>query len=300
MRIALTGGTGFVGGHVLTALLTRGHRVAALTRRAQPARDGVDWVGGSLNDVTALGALCANAEAVVHVAGVTNAPDAAAFDAENRLGTALTLDAARAAGVTRFVHVSSLAAREPGLSRYGASKRAAEDTVLASALDWRIVRPPAIYGPGDIDNLELFKFARRGLMPLPPAGRLSVIHATDLARLIATLAEDAPTRCSYDADDGTPGGWSHRAYARAIADAVGRRPMILPLPRSLLGVGARIDGTLRGPRARLTPDRVAYFCHLDWTIDPTRRPPATLWQPQIATASGLEETAAWYRAHSWL
>ena len=300
MILGLTGGTGFVGGHVMREIAVRGHRLRALTRKPQAARDGVEWIGGTLEDEAALAALCAGVDAIVHVAGVTNAPDAAGFDHGNRVGTLAVLHAAEVAGVDRFVHISSLAAREPELSIYGASKRAAEDAVVTSALDWRIVRPPAIYGPGDTDNLELFKFARRGFLPLPPTGRMSVIHASDLARLIVALAEGGPAHAFYEVDDGMPGGWTHADYARAIASAVGRKPLIARLPRSLLDVGARIDGALRGKNARLTPDRVAYFCHSDWTVDPDKRPPADVWTPQIGTAAGLAATAAWYRAEGWL
>lgn len=300
LTVALTGGTGFVGGHALTALLEAGHEVRALTRRPRPERPGVIWVAGALDDQPSLMALCLGADAVLHVAGLTNAPDAAGFDAGNRVGTVAVLSAAQANGIARFVHVSSLAAREPQLSMYGASKRAAEGAVVASALDWQIVRPPAIYGPGDTDTLELFKFAQRGVMPLPPSGRLSVIHADDLARLFVALVAAPEGRRFYEADDGRPGGWSHRDYARAIGAATGHRPLLLPLPRPLADLGAWIDRALRGSRAKLTPDRVAYFCHPDWTTDPAKRPPADLWQPRIETVAGLAATAGWYREQRWL
>jgi len=296
VKIALTGATGFLGGHVLRRALEAGHEVRALTRKAQAPREGVDWVTGSLNDAASLGVLCEGADVVIHVAGVVNG-DAATFDTGNRLGTLAMLAAAKD---TRFVHVSSLAAREPGLSNYGASKRAAEDAVVASALDWRIVRPPAIYGPGDTDNLELFRFARRGVVPLPPGGRMSVIHADDMARLIVALADSGEPRAFYEADDGVPGGWSHADFARAIGVAVGRKVRTVPLPQALVRVGAAIDGRLRGPKAKLTADRAAYFCHPDWVINAARRPPAELWTPEIETTAGLAATAAWYRTEDWL
>src|SRR3546814_14244242 len=77
--------------------------------------------------------------------------------------------AAAAADVGRFVHVSSLAAREPELSAYGRSKAESEKLMAESGLDWAIVRPPAVYGPGDRESLELFRMAARGLVLLPPA-----------------------------------------------------------------------------------------------------------------------------------
>lgn len=296
MIIALTGGTGFLGGHVLDRLIDAGFIIRALTRKAQPERRGVTWIAGDLDSP---GDLCSGTDAVIHVAGVVNA-DAASFDRGNRQGTKNMVAAAQSAKVARFVHISSLSAREPQLSNYGASKRAAEDAVVASALDWRIVRPPAIYGPGDTDNLELFRFAKRGIMPLPPKGRLSAIHAEDLARLIVAMAEHAPTQAFYEADDGHSEGWSHIEYAKMIGAAVGRNPMTLALPKTALNLGAALDGMFRGNKAKLTRDRVSYMIHPDWMIDPAKRPPAPLWMPAIPTPDGLKATADWYRAKGWL
>lgn len=295
----MTGATGFLGGHVLTRLVDAGHTVRALTRRAQPERQNVTWIAGALDDDAALAELCNGAAAIVHVAGVVSG-DATTFDAGNRVGTLAVLRAAKDADVARFVHVSSLAAREPQLSMYGASKRAAEDAVVASSLDWQIVRPPAIYGPGDTENLELFRFAKRGLVPLPPGGRMSVIHADDMAELIVALLGTDAANGLYEPDDGMPGGWSHGDFARAIGSAVGRKVLTIPLPVSLVRVAAMLDGRLRGTKAKLTPDRATYFCHPDWTVDPARRPPPELWRPRITTAAGLAATATWYRETGWL
>src|SRR3546814_17689501 len=78
--------------------------------------------------------------------------------------------------------------------------------------------------------------------------------------------------------------------------AVGQRVMPMALPQPLLRLVARGDRLVRGARARLTPDRVAYFCHPDWTIDPEKRPDPALWQPEVPTSEGLAATARWYRA----
>lgn len=300
MTVALTGATGFLGGHVLTALLEHGHQVRALTRKSQAERTGVTWVAGALDQPASLIDLMIGAKSVVHSAGVVNAPDLAAFDSGNRVGTANMVAAAHASGTKRFVHISSLAAREPQLSAYGASKRAAEDLVVASGLHWRVIRPPAIYGPGDTDNLELFRFARRGVVPLPPPGKLSLIHAADLARLVLACVDDKEFWTVYEPDDGRVGGWTHSEYATAIGDAVGRRPLTLPLPGVLLSLGAAIDRAVRGDGAKLTRDRVAYMMHPDWVCDPARYPPEALWMPAIPTTDGLKATAAWYLKAGWL
>lgn len=298
--IAVTGGTGFVGTRLIELALDAGHQVRALTRRDQPPRKGVTWVRGDLSTTDALIELSTGADAIIHVAGVVNAPDRAGFASGNIDGTRTMLDAAKHAGVRRFVHVSSLAAREPQLSTYGWSKAEGDALVQASGLDWTIVRPPAIYGPGDLEMLELFKLAKRGLALLPPGGRLSVIEVSDLGRLLLALATTSDCRQILDPDDGRNGGWSHRDFALAIGAAVGKRVAAFALPRAVLKAGAHLDRLIRGKHAKLTPDRVDYFCHEDWVSDASRRPPADLWRPRVETPCGLADTARWYRRQGLL
>jgi nucleoside-diphosphate-sugar epimerase len=301
MRLAITGGTGFVGTHLIDAALDSGHYVAALTRREVAPRDGLSWISGDLQDRAALEALVDGADAVIHVAGVISGHSASAFELGNVAGTLAMLAAATAGGVRRFVHVSSLAAREPKLSLYGASKHKAEELVFGSGLDWAIVRPPAVYGPGDKETLELFRMAKLGVMLMPMRGHLSLIHVDDLARLLLALTEySAPAGVLIEADDGRKRGWTHREFARAIGTAVGTKPSIVSSPGIVLRLAARADQLFRGPRAKLTVDRAAYFSHHNWVVEPKRACPRELWRPQIDTVRGLTETADWYRAQGWL
>ena len=301
MKLALTGGTGFVGAHLLDAAVAAGHHVLALTRREQPSRERVTWILGDLHDRSALEQLVEDADAAIHVAGVISAQTAAAFENGNVIGTLAFLAAATAGGVRRFVHVSSLAAREPNLSLYGDSKARGEELVMSSGLDWSIVRPPAVYGPGDKETLELFRMAKLGMILMPPKGRVSVIHVHDLARLLLALSRfDAPSTILIEPDDGTPGGWTHRDFARALGDAMGTRPAILSSPGVLLRLAARADQLLRRDRAKLTVDRAAYFSHRNWVVEPKRAAPKGLWKPEIPTPDGLRQTANWYREAGWL
>ncbi len=301
MKIALTGGTGFIGGRLIEIAIADGHRLTALTRRPQSPRESVEWIAGSLEDRPAVAKLVEGADVLIHLAGVLNARDAAAFEAGNVDGTLAMLAAATAGGARRFVHVSSLAAREPRLSLYGASKARSEALVETSGLDWAIVRPPAVYGPGDKETLELFKMAKLGVILMPPGGRLSLIHVDDLVRLLLALAEPkAPSQILIEPDDGQPGGWTHKAFGEALGAAVGKRPLIVSAPAPLLRLAARADRLVRGDAAKLTPDRAAYFSHRDWTVNASRGCPPALWRPVVATRQGLAQTAAWYRAQGWL
>lgn len=303
MIVALTGATGFVGQAVLDEAMARGVPVRALTRRPQPTRGGVSWVGGSLSDPASLAELVQGAKAVLHVAAMTTAPDAAAFTEANVTGTAQLLDAAKAAGVKRFVFVSSLSAREPGLSMYGASKAHAEKLVAASGLDWTVVRPPGVYGPRDVDYFEMFRTAKLGFIPLPPRGASSILHVHDLGRLLLDLV-DAPQALVrhrlFEPDDGREGGWSHKELAQAIGQAVGRRVVAPHLPARLLHAGAWIDGLVRRTGARLTPDRVGYMCHPNWVSRSAFAVPAQVWEPRIGGVEGLAATGGWYKENGWL
>lgn len=300
--IALTGATGFVGHAVLDAALAGGYAVRALTRREQPDREHVQWVLGEMADTASLSELTQGVEAVIHVAGVVNATDAAAFHACNVEGTLNLIETAVAGGIPRFVHVSSLSAREPELSAYGASKARAEKLLMATPVDWTIVRPPAIYGPRDKEMFELFRAARWGLVPTPREGRASMIHVEDLARLLVALVEAAENVSGriFEPDDGRPRGWEHYEMARAIGWALGRRPKVLGLSRKALERAARMDRFFRGTKAKMTLDRAAYFSHPDWVVSPEAAVPETVWRPRIETREGLRATAQWYREHKWL
>ena len=241
--VALTGATGFVGRITLDRLVADGWHVRALTRRDQHKKAAVSWVHGRLDDPASLHELCKGADVVLHIAGVVNAPDAAGFESGNVTGTANMIAAAQSAGIHRFVAVSSLAAREPGLSLYGASKAKAENLVKASTLDWTVIRPPGVYGPGDTEMLDMFRIAAKGWALLPPRGRVSVIHVDDLARALLALATAGPSHTVLEIDDGAPAGYSHPDFAEHIGAALGRRVRTQDLRQ-------RCRGHRRSPRPR--------------------------------------------------
>jgi nucleoside-diphosphate-sugar epimerase len=302
--LALTGGTGFVGQAVLDEMARRNIPAQALARRASDhGHPRVEWVMGDLANARALDHLCAGASAVIHIAGLTNTPDPGEFHTANVTGTANVIAAAKRDGVKRFVFVSSLSAREPALSAYGASKAEAEKLVEQSGLDWTIVRPPAVYGPRDTDMFELFRTAKLGVVPLPPGGATSIIHVDDLAGLLVDLVDAQPAlvrKKVFEPDDGREGGWSHKEMAKAIGEAVGERVFAPHLPRIVLRSAATIDRLVRGANAKLTQDRVGYMCHPNWVARSDRKVPDTIWQPHIDGESGFAATAQWYRKQGWL
>lgn len=299
LTLAITGGTGFVGRHTLAAAVAAGHRVRALARRPQPAMDGVRWIAGDLFDGAALADMVAGCDAILHIAGVTNAADRAGFDRGNALGTA---HLRRAAGGVPLVCVSSLSARAPWLSHYGASKLAAERIAVGCAGPVTVLRPPAVYGPGDREFLSLFRAVKGGLVPLPAGARASMIYGPDLAQALVALAGDVAgpgvsAGGVYEIDDGH-GGYRQPAIAAAIAAALGTSIRTIAVPGVALKLGAAIDTMLSAPRGRLPTlsfDRANYLAHPDWGADCAPLLALGLWAPTTKLAEGMALTAAHYR-----
>lgn len=306
--IALTGGTGFIGRHVVEALLRRGHRLQALTRRPEalgPTTEGLKAVAGSLEDGAALDRLVDGADSLIHLAGSVAALHPVELEAVNRDGTARLARHAREAGIGRFVLVSSLAARTPTVSAYARSKREAEEAAAAALLgaaSLSVIRPPAVYGPGDRATLPLFRGLARGFLPVPAGGgRFSLIHARDLAELLAVLLEaGTPAGAALEPDDGRSGGYDWPSLLGIAGEVLGRRVWRLPVPRwALLPVALSCDGLARwrGRPTMLSRDKLGELYHADWVA---RGDGPAGWRPRIGFHDGLPETLAWYRAQGWL
>lgn len=310
--VAVTGATGFIGSHVVGQLGRAGWLVRILTRRvpanAQFADVAVDAVIGTLEDRRAVARLVRGADAIVHAAGRIKARSHAEFFAANATGTRLLVEAAIAAGNRpRFVLLSSIAARQPQISDYAASKLAgeAELTRLDGELPWSILRPPAVYGPGDRETLAFFRALRMGLAMLPPVrnARLSLLHAGDLAAAIVAVL-DAPTALAglQELDDGR-GGYGWDEMIGIAARHLGVRPLRLPIPGPFLMGAAHLNQALHratGAVAMLTPGKVREMLHADWASRHGAITAATGWRPQVDLDKGFAETVAWYRRNGWL
>lgn len=255
-------------------------------------------VPGALADPAAVARLCAGAEVVVHAAGLVKAPTAEAFAAVNVDGARRVAEAAIAADVPRVVLVSSLAAREPQLSRYAASKRAAE-ALMAESLGERltVARPPAIYGPGDRELLPVFRAADSApaLPVLAERARVGMIHVEDAARQIAALAAMSAGGIHALSDE-RPDGYAWRELMAAAAAACGRTPRLIRVPGGVVrALGITNDFiALLGVTPMLTSGKARELLHPDWAIAPHERT-AALPPAAYGLAEGFRHTVAWYR-----
>jgi nucleoside-diphosphate-sugar epimerase len=324
VRALVTGGTGFVGGHLVDALLERGAAVTALARspgRGRPLEArGAAVVHGDLGETETLRLAAAGQDVVFHVAGVVAARDRADYMRANRDGTRnLVAATERAGGDPVFVFVSSLAAAGPSapgaplageagpgpVTAYGHSKLAAERAVRLSQLPWVVLRPPLVYGPGDRELLRAFAMARRGVTALFGDGsqELSAVYGPDLARALVDAATALPCRGGtyYPCHEER---FSAGELARRIAIAVGRPgARALHVPRALARPLLTLTGAAAALRRRpsvLNRGKAAEFLAAAWTCDPRPFARDAGWRAAVDLESGLAETVRWYREQDWL
>jgi len=298
--VALTGATGFIGGRLLRRLAGAGIAVRALHRgRLRSPGSGVVPVQGALTDSAALDALVTGVGCVIHCAGAVRGRDRRAFDAVNVDGTRALVDAlGRRAPGARLVLVSSLAAREPGLSDYAASKRAGEAVCAASDLATTTLRPTAVYGPGDRELRPLLALMARGLAlhPAVPGARVTLVHVDDVVRALLACANPAARAGGcYEASDARGDGYSWPEIAATAASVAERRVRTLAVPPGALRALGRCNqalGRMLHHAPMLTPGKARELCHPDWrcNIEPLRRELG--WTPRVDLADGLADTLA--------
>ena len=293
--IAVTGATGFIGRALCRRLATLDMPVRALVRRpGVQLPDTVRLVQGSLASGSALAELVRDAQLVIHCAGAVRGRDRAAFDAVNADGTAALIEAiTRHAPDAHLILLSSLAARAPQLSDYAASKQLAE-TLLTPALPFRhtILRPTAVYGPGDVELQPLLTTMARGLATVPgsPDNRVTLIHVEDLVSAVIAAARVEAGSGPFELCDERADGYRWPELAAAVAEITGRRVRLLTLPVGVLSVIARINllrARIFAAAPMLTPGKVRELTFEDWSCDPAPFAAISGWTPRVTLLDGL-------------
>ena len=247
--ILVTGASGFVGGHVVPALLGAGHRVVAMVRGDAagrrvfdrlPAADrsNVELRVGDVTKPASLGPALEGVDAVVHLVAIPrDFKGGAALRLVNTEGTRAMVTAMVDAGVRRLVHMGALGVVDDEALHYASSKARAEALVAASSLDWTILKPSLQFGPGDgfFNLIALLVRLSPGVVPVPGTGssRFQPIHAGDTARVVvASLADPATVGQTYEL--GGPRHWTYREMTGEVVRALGKRRAILPMPVPLI------------------------------------------------------------------
>jgi nucleoside-diphosphate-sugar epimerase len=319
VNVLVTGATGFIGSHVVEALVRAGHQVRVGIRASSDTKwlDGLDVerVQGDLRDEDRLATLVEGVDAVVHGAGVTRAKDRETFIRVNAEGSRLLAVAAVRAGVGRFVLLSSLAARGPDqaqapgdapVSWYGYSKLAAERRVMAVAgdsdMDAVALRIGGVYGPRDTDLLPLFQSAARGLLPLPPSGlRVQPVYVDDVVSAIAAALVQPAGFGPWPVAQTHTYAWSEMGMH--MKSRLDRRVVSVHVPRSVFLAAARVServASWRDRAPRLDLRRAEDLAIFSYTTDIADTSRALSWSPEVDIRHGLATTADWYRREGWL
>jgi nucleoside-diphosphate-sugar epimerase len=316
--VSLTGATGFLGQHLAEAYRSRGWRVRAIVRPGtlKPLPDGIEKRESPLAS-DSLTTVVAGSDLVVHAAGLTRARSEEAFNAVNVLGTRAVVEAANACGA-RLVHVSSQAAIGPGTvarpardtdtprpaNAYARSKLAGEAVVREAArVPWIILRPSAVYGPGDRAFLPLVRLAVHGLFPMvvPSTTPFTFVHVADVVRAVLLASEDH----AGDGDAmfiGHPDPQTSEAFLRQLAVVVGRRFRPIPVPRLLVHALASL-GDLAwqlGGEPMFDSARLAEFGSAGFVCSADHARQALGFAAAVTLPAGLEETVRWYRNQGWV
>ncbi|MGB9499223.1 MAG: NAD-dependent epimerase/dehydratase family protein [Dissulfuribacterales bacterium] len=300
--IALTGATGFIGSTLAYRLRKAGLGIRALIRPSSN-RDhlkdlGIQWVTGGLDDPESLCRLVGNVFAVVHCAGAVRGASDDYFFRINSHGTARLVQAASKENPKPcFLYISSLAAREPRLSPYAASKKRGEEALAAGSkgMLWAALRPPPVYGPGDREMLPLFQWMYRGIAPVygPADARFSMLYVEDLAEAIVHwLARGSRPGQIFELHDGQTGGYCRDDLISTIARIREKPVYRVPVPLFLLNGLARMNAfvaKLTGYAPMLTPGKMNELMHSDWTCDNTLLSRETGWTPKILLKNGLRQ-----------
>lgn len=327
MKVLVTGGSGFLGSHVVEQLAAAGHTVVALVRKSSNRKflatlKNVELAEGSIEDRASIDRAMKDVDAVVHSAGLVKARTEAEFFECNTQGTVNLLESAiaHAPKLRRFVHVSSLEACGPSLdglpvplaqeqpvTAYGRSKLAAEKEVVSrkDALPVVVLRPAAIYGPRDVEILEAFKAARKRQYPVIGDGSMlgCYTYGPDCARAcLRAIEADIPSGSIYFVDDGEPLPMA-RAMGELLHEALGTSPLLrfgVPFPvLRLASAGVETYGKVRGKAVMLTREKVKMLSH-HWVCESQKTRDDLAWSPEVSLSEGFRRTARWYQDNGWL
>ena len=258
MKVAVTGGTGFVGTAVVSELLLAGHEVRVLSRNA-PDRlpEEVRHVVGSIVTGEGLETLLEGTDAVIHLVGIIKEAGANTFEAVHHQGTVNVLLAALRADVRRYLHMSAMGAREGAVSRYHQSKWAGEAAVRASGLDWTIFRPSTIFGPGDsFINMLNGMIQKFPVMPVIGGGKnkMQPVFVKDVAAAFrSSLDSDIHIWRTYEL--GGPEIITLMQILEKVAQAIDKRPIFVPAPLPIVAPLVKLAKLFR-IKLPVTPDQL--------------------------------------------
>lgn len=321
MKALVTGATGFIGSHLVEALVKSGYSVTCLVRKTSDQRwiEGLDTTifYGDCEDPSSLDSLAPDFEYIFHAAGLTKAKREDDFFRSNVKGTENLLNTASAKmnGLRRFIYLSSLAAIGPSsdggpinetekprpVSSYGKSKLLGEELVLKfkGRIPVSVIRPPAVYGPRDKDFFVLFKMLKKGFYPYYGKCYYSMVYVEDLVRGLISVAEAKPAEGGvYFVSDGRV--HSNNDIVNEILAALNTRAFKVRIPKQMMSLMVKLGELAGGGLSILNQDKLRELRHSHWICSSAKAEKETGFMPKVHLKEGIQWTADWYRIHQWL
>jgi nucleoside-diphosphate-sugar epimerase len=320
MNALVTGATGFIGSHLVDALIKRGYTVTCLARKTSNLKWiehlDIKYTFCDLADIESYRDKIDNYDYVFHLAGLTKAVSGKDFFSANAENTKKLLEiiADRNSKIKRFIFLSSLAAVGPSgdgnpisedlppkpVSMYGKSKLEGENAVMGykDRIPITIIRSPAVYGPRDSDFLLLFKLINKGISPYWGKCYYSLLYVEDLVQGIILSAEKHESEGKvFFLSNGML--YSNEDIVREISLVLNSKVIRLKLPRSIMHFLAFIVEKLN-KKGIMNRDKVKELYYSNWTCDATQAKEELGFNAKITLREGIKWTADWYKIHQWL
>jgi dihydroflavonol-4-reductase len=326
VKALVTGGTGFIGSHLVELLLKNGYAVRCLIRKTSDTRWlsdlSAEYVYGDLFDAEALRNAVTGVDYIYHAAGVTKSKTKEGYYRGNTTGTSNLLDAVQKfnQALKRFIHVSSQTAAGPSptkvpiteeivphpITTYGLSKLKAEEecSKFRSTIPATIVRLPAIYGPRDRDVFEFFNTIGKGLQPMVGFHEkyVSLLHVGDAVRGLVMAAESpAAVGQTYFVSSKEIYGWRDVGnVAKRLMEKVVVRVRVPEFGVYVVSAFAEFFSLFSSKPALINFEKARDMVQDYWTCDSSKAKRDFGYEQEVSLEEGMRNTIEWYRAEGWL
>lgn len=333
MKLLITGASGFLGGFIVESALKNGHEIVAAIRKNSSKQylkdDRIEFLELDISDsnicseqLKAYISKKGSIDGIIHNAGVTKALNISDYNRVNYEYTKNLVQAIQSIGIElqKFVFISSLAAAGPGnpdkdepiivsdnnfpVTAYGKSKLLAENYLRAlDNFPYIILRPPAVFGPRDVDMFEVFKMVNNGLETFVGSHiqHLSFVYIKDLAKAIITTATSEFSRKTYFVSDNKK--YTSRIFSNLVKKSMGKSTIVIKLPIFLVYLVAfftEMASKLTKKPSPLNIEKIKELKCANWLCDASDFHSDMNFKPSYTLEEAIVETTKWYKKENWI
>ncbi len=317
-KVLVTGANGFIGSHLVEALIKHGYQVRALIRK----HSNLQWISnlpieffyGSISNFDSIKQALDDVEYVMHVAGATKGRNFQDYMIANVEGTKnlIQLCLQHRPNLKKFIHFSTLAVTggsdrifdeqikcQP-ISYYGITKKIAEELVIEQKdkIPVLILRLSVVYGPRDRESLLYFKFIKKGICPIWE-NKVAFCYIKDVVcAAINSIERNTLSGSIYNISDGNC--YTIEEIANTIQSVMHKKAIKIKLPLNFLNIVAKINALIAPAKSVFGPDKIKELKRPCWACLIQKTVSELGYQPKYSLKEGIEETYQWYLENKWL